>query len=99
MDKPSEKGISLYQKAVALQYDGRTAPQVTATGAGDIAEEIIALAKELEIPLYENAELTEMLSLLELGDHIPHDLYVIIAQIIALAYKVKGEIPPKIKKN
>ena len=39
--------------------------------------------------MYENAELTELLSMLELGDEIPHDLYVIIAQIIALAYSLK----------
>mgnify|MGYP006065855301 FL=1 len=64
---------------------------MTATGEGALAEEILALARELEVPIYENAELVEMLSALDLGDEIPHDLYVIIAQIIALAYKLKGD--------
>ena len=96
--RPSEhpgarEAIDNYRKAVALQYDGQTAPTVTATGSGALAEEIIALAREAEVPLYENAELTDMLSLLELGDQIPHELYLIIAQIIALAYKIKGETP------
>lgn len=82
-----------YQKAIALQYEGVGAPVVTATGEGAIAEDIIALARELGIPLYENPELTDMLAMLELGDEIPHELYIIIAQIIALAYNIKGITP------
>lgn len=93
VDIENAKGINEYQKAVALQYDGKGAPKVTATGSGVLAEDIIELARELGIPLYENKELTEMLTLLDLGDEIPHDLYIIIAQIIALAYKVKGTQP------
>jgi type III secretion system FlhB-like substrate exporter len=34
-----------------------------------------------------------MLSMFELGDEIPHELYIIIAQIIALAYNIKGIVP------
>ena len=89
----NKRGVNAYQKAIALQYEGVGAPVVTATGEGAIAEDIIALARELGIPLYENPELTEMLAMLELGDEIPHELYIIIAQIIALAYNIKGIIP------
>lgn len=89
----AKRGVNAYQKAIALKYDGIGAPVVTATGQGAIAEDIIALARELGIPLYENPELTEMLAMLELGDEIPHELYIIIAQIIALAYKIKGVVP------
>lgn len=85
----SQQAINAYQKAIALQYEGRGAPLVTAAGEGFVAEQIIDLARQLGVPLYENAELTELLSMLELGDEIPHDLYVIIAQIIALAYSLK----------
>ncbi|MDG2035797.1 MAG: EscU/YscU/HrcU family type III secretion system export apparatus switch protein [Pseudomonadales bacterium] len=88
-----KRGVNAYQKAIALQYEGVGAPVVTATGEGAIAEDIIALARELGIPLCENPELTEMLSMLELGDEIPHELYIIIAQIIALAYNIKGIVP------
>ncbi len=82
--------IEAYRKAVALRYDGQHAPNVTATAEGDRAEQVIALARKHGIPLYENSELVAMLSLLELGDEIPHELYVIIAQIIALAYNIKA---------
>ena len=85
----SQQAISAYQKAIALQYEGVGAPLVTASGEGIVAEQIIDLARQLGVPMYENAELTELLSMLELGDEIPHDLYVIIAQIIALAYSLK----------
>lgn len=80
-------------KAVALKYDGKQAPKVTATGSGITAEEIIALALEHEIPLYENPELVELLAQLQLGDEIPRALYVIIAELIAFAYHIQGKTP------
>ena len=91
MKDSNDEGIDAYKKAVALQYDGQSAPTVTATGEGQLANDIIALARDLKIPLYENAELTEMLATLDLGDQIPHELYIIIAQIIALAYNLKDQ--------
>ncbi len=89
-----QRGVDAYRRATALQYDGQRAPVITATGSGELAESIIALARELEVPIYENPELAAMLAALDLGDEIPHELYLIIAQIIALAYKIKGELPP-----
>ena len=79
--------------AVALKYDGDEAPTITATGEGSIAEEIIRIAKEANIPLYENTDLVELLSKLELGDHIPEVLYRVIAEIIAFAYYLQGKVP------
>lgn len=79
--------------AVALEYDGSEAPRVTATGRHDIAEEIIRIAKEHDVPLYENAELVSLLATLELGDEIPEVLYLAIAQIIAFVYYLQGKIP------
>ena len=80
-------------KAVALFYDGETAPRVSAKGSGDIAEEIIRIAKEHDIPLHEDRDLLVLLSQLELGDEIPRSLYVAIAEIIAFAYMLKGKVP------
>ena len=79
--------------AIALNYDGVNAPKVTATGLGEIAEEIIAIAREFEVPLFENKELAGLLSKLELGEEIPTTLYLCIAQIIAFAYKIQGKVP------
>ncbi|WP_222937689.1 EscU/YscU/HrcU family type III secretion system export apparatus switch protein [Spartinivicinus ruber] len=81
------------QTAVALFYDGETAPKVTAKGSNEIAEEIIAIAMACEVPLYQNKELVHLLAALELGEEIPEALYFTIAEIIAFAYKLQGKYP------
>ena len=79
--------------AVALHYDGENAPKVTAKGYGELAQEIINIAHEHNIPLQENSELVFLLSKLELGDEIPEALYIAIAEIIAFAYYLQGKLP------
>ncbi len=79
--------------AVALHYDGETAPRVTAKGAGDVAEQILAIAREHDVPLQDNPELVKLLSKIELGDQIPEALYVAVAEVIAFAYMLKGKVP------
>jgi flagellar biosynthesis protein len=79
--------------AVALHYDGKNAPRVTAKGTGELAEKIIALAKEHGIPLQENAALAALLAKLELGDEIPEALYLAVAEVIAFAYLLSGKRP------
>ena len=80
------------QKAVALAYDGEGAPKVSAKGFGNLAEDIIALAQEHNIPINENSELVNVLAQLQIGEEIPHELYVAIAEVIAFAYFLKGKI-------
>lgn len=79
--------------AVALQYDGKNAPQLTAKGSGELAEQIIALAKEHGIPLHEDADLINLLAKLELGDEIPQALYRAVAEVIAFSYILRGKVP------
>ncbi|MDH5573331.1 MAG: EscU/YscU/HrcU family type III secretion system export apparatus switch protein [Gammaproteobacteria bacterium] len=79
--------------AVALQYDGENAPKVTAKGAGDIAEQILAIARNHDVPLNDNPELVRVLSRIELGDQIPEALYLAVAEVIAFAYMIKGKVP------
>lgn len=83
--------------AIALYYDDKNAPEVTASGCNEIAEEIIALAREHKIPIYENAELADLLSKLNLNEEIPEFLYLTIAEIIAFVYFLKGETPDTLK--
>lgn len=81
-------------KAVALQWEGgKEAPRVTAKGEGRLAEEIIALAREHGIPIQENLPLVMALSQIELGDEIPRELYLAVAQVIAFAYYLSGKRP------
>lgn len=81
--------------AVALHYDGDSAPTVTAKGSGELAEQIIALAREHGIPLQENAPLSALLAQVDLGTEIPGELYLAVAEIIAFAYLLSGKRPPE----
>ena len=81
-------------RAVALHYDGKRAPTVLATGVGEVARQIVAIAAEHNIPLQEDHELIALLSKLDLGDEIPENLYRAVAQVIAFAYFLSGKIPP-----
>jgi flagellar biosynthesis protein len=80
--------------AVALHYDGESAPRVTAKGQGELAERILALAQEHGIPLHDDPELAAILTQIPLGDEIPETLYLVIAEVIAFAYMVSGKRPP-----
>lgn len=81
------------QKAVALYYDGKNAPHVSAKGTGEVAEQIIAIAQEHGVPLCDNSALVDLLVTLELGDEIPEALYIAVAYIIAFAYQLEGKMP------
>ncbi|MDC9729761.1 MAG: EscU/YscU/HrcU family type III secretion system export apparatus switch protein [Methyloprofundus sp.] len=72
--------------AVALKYDGKGAPKVTATGKGLTAAKILEIAEEHNIPLQSNPELAQILAQVPLGDDIPQELYAAVAEVIAFAY-------------
>jgi flagellar biosynthesis protein len=78
--------------AVALRYDGKNAPRVTAKGEADIAEQICRIAREHDVPLYENTAMARVLSQIDLGDEIPENLYRAVAEIIAFAYILSGRV-------
>lgn len=80
--------------AVALKYDGQAAPQVTAKNSGPGGEHILELARQYGIPIHEDPALAQMLSQIELGESIPEDLFVIVAEILAFAYLISGQTPP-----
>jgi len=81
------------RKAVALFYDGQSAPTITAKGVGAEAEAILQVAKQHQVPLCDNAPLVDLLVTLELGDNIPEALYISVAHIISFAYGLQGKTP------
>ena len=71
------------QRAVALNYNpDELAPKILARGAGLIAEKIMENATDADIPVHKDAALVEELTKLDLGEHIPPDLYEVVAQIL-----------------
>ena len=78
------------KKAVALRYDEESdrAPRVVAKGAGSLADQIINLAREHGVELYEDPDLVEALSRLDLEQEIPEHLYRAVAEILAFLYRL-----------
>src|SRR5699024_6021923 len=81
------------RQAIAMNYDGDNAPNLSAEGNDELGEEILQIAREHDVPIYENADLVRLLARLELGDAIPESLYQTVAEIIAFAWYLKGKAP------
>jgi flagellar biosynthesis protein len=61
---------------------------VVAKGAGLLADRIIEIAKEYNIPLYEDPDLVEVLARIDLGNVIPPQLYQAVAEVLAFVYNL-----------
>ncbi|HZT13365.1 MAG TPA: EscU/YscU/HrcU family type III secretion system export apparatus switch protein [Candidatus Baltobacteraceae bacterium] len=87
------KRVAPRPAAAALKYDpvGHDAPQLIAAGRGLIAEEIVRVAREHNIPLHEDAQLVEALSRLELTQSIPRELYAVVAEVLAYVFRVDAQ--------
>ncbi|MBT8135533.1 MAG: EscU/YscU/HrcU family type III secretion system export apparatus switch protein, partial [Gammaproteobacteria bacterium] len=60
-------------------------------GRGDVAERIVELARENDIPLWQDAALAGVLSKVDLGDEIPEALYKAVAEVIAFAWRLRPD--------
>lgn len=77
--------------AVVLKYeDTMEAPQITAKGAGYVAQRIKEKAAEHNIPMVEDKPLARSLfKSTEIGDFVPVELYQAVAGVIAAVYAIK----------
>lgn len=83
------------KSAIALAYqNGDSAPRVVAKGRGMIAQAIIERAKEHGVYVHESEDLVGMLMQVELDEHIPPQLYLAVAELLAWLYRLeRGEAP------
>ena len=92
----------LRREAVALAYrQADAAPRVVAKGRGLIAEEIISRAKEHGVYVHESPELLSLLVQVDLDEHIPSQLYLAVAELLAWLYRMEqgnneDEAPPRL---
>jgi flagellar biosynthesis protein len=84
-------------RAVALRYQPAQegAPRVVAKGGGDLAERILALAREHGIPVREDGDLLGLLSACEVGDEVPLELYTAVAEVLVHLYRLNEELRPR----
>ncbi|MCS6957945.1 MAG: flagellar biosynthesis protein FlhB [Aquificaceae bacterium] len=82
--------------AIALRYDptvGDKAPMVLAKGKGAVAEKIIQIAYENNVPIIRKEELARaMYPLVEVGEEIPPKFYRAVAEIIAFIMFRKRQV-------
>lgn len=78
--------------AVALAYDKQdSAPRVVAKGYGVVADSIIARAKEAGVYVHDSSALVNLLMQVDMDSHIPPQLYVAVAELLAWLYQLEQE--------
>ena len=88
MTKPP---IDPTREAIALAYSQTdAAPRVVARGKGLVAEQIIARAKEHGVYVHESPELVALLIQVDIDEHIPPQLYMAIAELLAWLYRIEN---------
>ncbi len=76
--------------AVALKYDNtkNAAPKVVAKGQKSLAQKILEIANEHDIPIHKDADLVQILQAVELEQEIPLEVYSVVAEIFAYIYRI-----------
>ena len=87
MNQPLEKRI-----AVALEYDYKGAPRITAKGRGHVADAIVETARQHGITIEENHVLAQALAQVELDDEIPEALYRAVADVLTFVLRAQGSL-------
>jgi len=79
--------------AVALRYAPATgaAPELVAKGEGFMAQEILRVARENDVPLRQDPALAGALATLDVGARIPPELFRAVAEVLAFVYKMNGK--------
>jgi flagellar biosynthesis protein len=92
---------NIIDKAVAILYDeGKSAaPQVIASGKGEVARKIIETARKAGIHIQEDPNLIELLAKIPIGDEIPVELYQTVAEVLAFVYQVNTKFKEKMQKK
>jgi flagellar biosynthesis protein len=80
--------------AVALDYDAAkdNAPRIAAKGRGEIAQRIVDLARQNGIAVRQDADLAELLAVLELDQEIPVEAFTAVAEILSYIYRANGRL-------
>ena len=77
--------------AAALRFDPaeNRAPRVVAAGFGNLAREIVSVARQNGTPVIRDPELSVLAARLPVGREIPENLYHVIAGLFGLVYRLK----------
>lgn len=80
------------QVAVALQHMAEGLPRIVATGQGAVAEQILELAFANGVKVRQDADLAEILSVIDIDSEIPIEALAAVAEILAHVYRANGRL-------
>jgi len=90
----ANSGKESLKSAVALAYgQADAAPRVVAKGRGFLAEQIIARARESGVYVHQSRDLVALLLQVDLDQHIPPQLYLAVAELLAWLYRLENGQP------
>lgn len=97
LDPDQKPGTDDGKVAVALSYDlvPGEVPRIVASGRGTVAETILALAFAQGVKVREDADLAQLLSVVEVGAEIPLEAFVAVAEVLNYVYRANGLLPPE----
>ena len=79
--------------AIALQHELAVggAPKVLASGQGAFADTLLDIAFAQGVRVREDADLAQLLSLVEVGDEIPVEAFLAVAEVLAYVYRANKD--------
>lgn len=93
-DAPTGGGNSAHTVAIALRYDldPDDVPRVVASGRGELAESILAAAFAAGVKVRKDADLAEVLGAMDLGEDIPAEAFVAVAEVLRYVFEANGKL-------
>jgi flagellar biosynthesis protein len=86
------RGLRIEAAAVGYRRGIDPAPRVVAKGTGAAAERILERADRDGVPVHRDPDLLQSLSVLRVGDEIPHEAFTAVAEILAFLYERNGSL-------
>jgi flagellar biosynthesis protein len=90
--------VSKRKAAVALGGSNGLAshiPKILASGRGDMAQKLLDWADEQGLVIEKNSDLAQLLVNLNLGDSVPEEVFMAVAEILYYVYEVNAEFKAK----
>jgi flagellar biosynthesis protein len=95
-DNMPDHGDQKQPVAVALSHErgSAAAPVVTATGRGELAQQILNIAFDNNVKVREDADLANILSQVDVDTPIPLEAFAAVSEILAYLYRSQNVSEP-----
>ncbi len=88
--KPTKTDSQTIAVALSQEEGSTTAPVVTATGRGELAEQILKIAFENGVRVREDSDLAQILSQVDVDSPIPLEAFAAVSEILSYLYKAQN---------